>query len=55
MKERMWLKIGDTVELDDGDTVTVKSLEFKEFTAEERIEYIPKRKIKRIIEKELCE
>ena len=47
---RNWLKKGDKVRMKDGKILTVKSLEFKEFCAEERVGYIPKKDIDTVME-----
>lgn len=44
-----YLNIGDKVEMKDGRILTVKSLEFRVFTANEEIGYQNKNDIKKII------
>ena len=39
---RAFLRPGDKVLMKDGEILTVKSLEFKEFVSTERVGYIPK-------------
>lgn len=42
---RSYLRRGDKVRMKDGEILTVRSLEFREFCAEEKIGYIPKKDI----------
>lgn len=45
----MMLSRGSKVIMKNGETLTVKSLEFNEFVPEERAEYVPKRDIKEVV------
>lgn len=47
---RNYLKIGDKVRMNNGEIVTVRSLEFRHFCAEEKIGYISKNDIDAIME-----
>ena len=43
--KRNYLNIGDRVTMNDGRTLTVKSLEYDSFVSKEEIGYIPKKDI----------
>ena len=47
---RNYLRRGDKARMKDGEILTVRSLEFKEFCSEEKIGYIPKKDIDTVIE-----
>jgi hypothetical protein len=47
---RNYLRRGDKVRMKDGEILTVRSLEFREFCAEEKIGYIPKKDIDTVME-----
>jgi len=46
---RNFFRIGDKVQMKDGEILTVKSLEFHEFVSNERVGYIPKKDVHTII------
>jgi hypothetical protein len=48
-QDKAYLDIGDKVEMKDGEVLTVKALEFREFVSEERIGYVPKRNIVKVL------
>jgi hypothetical protein len=48
MMDRNYFKIGDKVKMKTGEILTIKSLEYLEFTCEEKAGYIPKSDIKKI-------
>lgn len=52
MRQRNFLKPGDRVQMTNGEILTVKSLEFREFVPVERAEYVPKREIHAILERD---
>lgn len=45
---RNFLRIGDKVVMNSGETLTIKSLEFREFTCLEKIGYQKKNDIKEV-------
>lgn len=47
---RNYLRRGDKVRMKDGEILTVRSLEFREFCAEEKVGYIPKKDIDTVME-----
>lgn len=47
---RNYLRRGDKVRMKDGEILTVRSLEFREFCVEEEVGYIPKKDIDTVME-----
>jgi hypothetical protein len=47
-----FLNIGDKVLMKDGSVLTVRALEYREFCAKERSEYVPKKDIVKILQQE---
>ena len=47
---RNWLAPGVKVQMNTGEILTVKSIEFRDFVSHERVGYIPKNDIHTIIE-----
>lgn len=47
---RNYLRRGDKVRMKDGEILTVRSLVFREFCAEEKVGYIPKKDIDTVMQ-----
>jgi len=47
---RNWMKRGDKIRMKDGEILTVKWLEYRDFICEEKVGYIPKKYIDTIME-----